>query len=107
MAAAPHALAGFCQGPLSDLRSRPATQIAGATRHAGVSLRDVPYSALDGHTDWRQAKLASRGGMGACQGRVCGGTLQHMFGWQPSAPRPPFNPARIETLLCLDDTSPI
>lgn len=65
---------------------------------------DVPYSALAGHTDWRQAKLASRCGMGACQGRVCGGAVQHLFGWQPSAPRPPFSPARIETLLCLDDT---
>jgi NADPH-dependent 2,4-dienoyl-CoA reductase/sulfur reductase-like enzyme len=67
---------------------------------------DVPYSALTGHTNWREAKLASRCGMGACQGRVCGGALQHLFGWQPSAPRPPFSPARIETLLCLDDTPP-
>jgi NADPH-dependent 2,4-dienoyl-CoA reductase/sulfur reductase-like enzyme len=68
---------------------------------------DVPYAALTGHTDWRAAKLASRCGMGACQGRVCGGALQHLFGWQPSAPRPPFSPARIETLLCLDDTPPV
>ena len=67
---------------------------------------DVPYGALAGHTAWREAKLASRCGMGACQGRVCGGALQHLFGWQPSAPRPPFSPARIETLLCLDDTPP-
>ncbi|MBD9601571.1 NAD(P)/FAD-dependent oxidoreductase [Pseudomonas sp. PDM10] len=67
---------------------------------------DVPYAALAGHTDWREAKLASRCGMGACQGRVCGGALQHLFGWQPAAPRPPFSPARIETLLCLDDTPP-
>lgn len=67
---------------------------------------DVPYAALLGHTDWRAAKLASRCGMGACQGRVCGGAVQHLFGWQPSAPRPPFSPARIETLLCLDDTPP-
>ncbi|WLI15624.1 MULTISPECIES: FAD/NAD(P)-binding oxidoreductase [Pseudomonas] len=67
---------------------------------------DVPYAALTGHTDWREAKLASRCGMGACQGRVCGGAVQHLFGWQPSAPRPPFSPARIETLMCLDDTPP-
>ncbi len=67
---------------------------------------DVPYAALVGHTDWREAKLASRCGMGACQGRVCGGALQHLFDWQPPAPRPPFSPARIETLLCLDDTPP-
>ena len=67
---------------------------------------DVPYGLLAGHADWREAKLASRCGMGACQGRVCGGALQHLFGWQPAAPRPPFSPARIETLLCLDDTPP-
>ncbi|PQO99725.1 FAD/NAD(P)-binding oxidoreductase [Pseudomonas frederiksbergensis] len=67
---------------------------------------DVPYGALTGHKDWREAKLASRCGMGACQGRVCGGAVQHLFGWQPSAPRPPFSPARIETLMCLDDTPP-
>ncbi|MEB0047501.1 MULTISPECIES: FAD/NAD(P)-binding oxidoreductase [unclassified Pseudomonas] len=65
---------------------------------------DVPYAALASQTDWREAKLASRCGMGACQGRVCGGALQHLFGWQPSAPRPPFSPARIETLLCLEET---
>jgi NADPH-dependent 2,4-dienoyl-CoA reductase/sulfur reductase-like enzyme len=68
---------------------------------------DVPYAALAGHTDWRAAKLASRCGMGACQGRVCGGAVQHLFGWQPPVPRPPFSPARIETLLCLDDTPPV
>ena len=63
---------------------------------------DVPYAALVGHSDWRQAKLASRCGMGACQGRVCGAATAHLFGWQPSAPRPPFSPARIDTLLNLE-----
>lgn len=67
---------------------------------------DVPYSALEGQRDWREAKLATRCGMGACQGRVCGAAAQHLFGWQPSAPRPPFSPARIQTLMCLDDTPP-
>jgi NADPH-dependent 2,4-dienoyl-CoA reductase/sulfur reductase-like enzyme len=67
---------------------------------------DVPYAALASHVDWRTAKLASRCGMGACQGRVCGGAVQYLFDWQPSPPRPPFSPARIETLMCLDDTPP-
>ncbi|NUT76088.1 NAD(P)/FAD-dependent oxidoreductase, partial [Pseudomonas sp. C1C7] len=31
---------------------------------------DVSYGAIAGHGDWRGAKLASRCGMGACQGRV-------------------------------------
>ncbi len=64
---------------------------------------DVPYAALTEHHDWRSAKLATRCGMGACQGRVCGGAVQHLFDWPAAAPRPPFSPARIETLLCLDE----
>ena len=66
---------------------------------------DVAYEALSGHADWREAKLASRCGMGACQGRVCGAALEHLFGWTPPIPRPPFSPARIETLLSLGDIS--
>ncbi|HSX71981.1 MAG TPA: FAD/NAD(P)-binding oxidoreductase, partial [Pseudomonas sp.] len=62
---------------------------------------DVPLSAVADHQGWSQAKMASRCGMGACQGRICGGAAQALFGWQPPAPRPPFSPARIDTLLQL------
>jgi NADPH-dependent 2,4-dienoyl-CoA reductase/sulfur reductase-like enzyme len=67
---------------------------------------DVPYGELVDHENWREAKLASRCGMGACQGRVCGASLEHLFGWTPPIPRPPFSPARIETLLALEETPP-
>ncbi|MCJ8203047.1 FAD/NAD(P)-binding oxidoreductase [Pseudomonas sp. RGM2987] len=67
---------------------------------------DVPYAELAGHENWREAKLASRCGMGACQGRVCGAALEHLFGWTTPTARPPFSPARIETLLGLDPTPP-
>ncbi|WP_051424489.1 FAD-dependent oxidoreductase [Pseudomonas sp. URMO17WK12:I4] len=63
---------------------------------------DVPYAAVAAHASWREAKLATRCGMGACQGRVCGAAAQHLFGWQPPAPRPPFSPARIDTLIRLE-----
>jgi len=63
---------------------------------------DVPYGELADHRDWREAKLATRCGMGACQGRVCGAALEHLLGWTPPVPRPPFSPARIETLLSLE-----
>jgi NADPH-dependent 2,4-dienoyl-CoA reductase/sulfur reductase-like enzyme len=66
---------------------------------------DVPYEALSDHADWREAKLASRCGMGACQGRVCGAALEHLFGWKSPVPRPPFSPARVETLIRLEDAS--
>lgn len=62
---------------------------------------DVPLAAVTDHQGWSQAKMASRCGMGACQGRICGGVAQALFGWQPAAPRPPFSPARIGTLLRL------
>ncbi|WP_044873982.1 FAD/NAD(P)-binding oxidoreductase [Pseudomonas sp. LFM046] len=63
---------------------------------------DVPYQALQGSDGWTDAKLHSRCGMGACQGRVCGAAGQFLFGWTPPAPRPPLSPARVETLLCLE-----
>ncbi|WP_394235714.1 FAD-dependent oxidoreductase [Pseudomonas anguilliseptica] len=62
---------------------------------------DVPLAALAEHESWSQAKLASRCGMGACQGRICGGAAQVLFGWQAPTPRPPFSPARIDSLLQL------
>ena len=67
---------------------------------------DVSYGELAGHENWREAKLASRCGMGACQGRVCGAALEHLFGWTTPTPRPPFSPARIGSLLSLEETPP-
>jgi NADPH-dependent 2,4-dienoyl-CoA reductase/sulfur reductase-like enzyme len=62
---------------------------------------DVPHAALADCAGWTDAKLHSRCGMGACQGRVCGAAAQFLFGWTPSAPRPPLSPARIATLAGL------
>lgn len=66
---------------------------------------DVPYAAVAIHANWREAKLATRCGMGACQGRICAGATQYLFDWQPAAPRPPFVPARIDTLVQLESAS--
>lgn len=59
---------------------------------------DVAHAALAPCRDWTDAKLHSRCGMGACQGRVCGGATQFLFGWPQPAPRTPLSPARIATL---------
>lgn len=64
---------------------------------------DVPFSALAAHSGWTDAKLNTRYGMGACQGRICATAAQTLFGWEPPSLRPPFTPARISTLVCLDD----
>lgn len=59
---------------------------------------DVPLSALDGYTDARSAKLATRCGMGACQGRICGSALAELGRFPRSGSRPPLFPARLSTL---------
>lgn len=65
---------------------------------------DIPHAALAGCSGWTDAKLHTRCGMGACQGRVCGAAAQFLFGWAPPAPRPPLSPVRIETLADLSST---
>ena len=59
---------------------------------------DVPLHALDGYADARSAKLASRCGMGACQGRICGTALAELGRFPRSGPHPPLFPARLSTL---------
>ncbi|MEJ8854197.1 FAD/NAD(P)-binding oxidoreductase [Variovorax robiniae] len=59
---------------------------------------DVPYGALAGCANWTDAKLHTRCGMGACQGRVCGAAAQFLLGWTSATPRPPLTPARAATL---------
>ncbi len=59
---------------------------------------DVPYSALEDCWTWREAKLHTRCGMGACQGRVCGAATEFLFGWKTSGPRPPVFPAAVSTV---------
>ncbi|RBJ84926.1 NAD(P)/FAD-dependent oxidoreductase [Pseudomonas sp. MWU12-2534b] len=60
---------------------------------------DVPYAAVAGAADWNSAKLHSRCGMGACQGRVCASAARRLFDWPEVAPRSPLVPARVATLM--------
>ncbi|NQD96977.1 NAD(P)/FAD-dependent oxidoreductase, partial [Pseudomonas sp. CrR25] len=64
---------------------------------------DVAYAEVAGRGGWVEAKLHSRCGMGACQGRICGGACQFLFDWPAPVPRPPFSPARIDSLAQLMD----
>ncbi|HDR9507968.1 FAD/NAD(P)-binding oxidoreductase [Burkholderia cepacia] len=65
---------------------------------------DVRFDAVAQEPGWTAAKLQSRCGMGACQGRVCGAAAQALFGWTPPMPRTPLVPARVGTLM-LDGTA--
>jgi D-hydroxyproline dehydrogenase subunit alpha len=59
---------------------------------------DVPLQALHDHADARSARLATRCGMGACQGRICGSALAELGRFPRSGLRPPLFPARLATL---------
>jgi thioredoxin reductase len=59
---------------------------------------DVPLQALESYDDARSAKLATRCGMGACQGRICGTALAELGRFPRSGQRPPLFPARLSTL---------
>ena len=59
---------------------------------------DVSRGVLEGCANWREAKLHTRCGMGACQGRVCGAATEILFGWENSSARPPVFPAAVSTI---------
>jgi NADPH-dependent 2,4-dienoyl-CoA reductase/sulfur reductase-like enzyme len=60
---------------------------------------DVTFARLATHDSWRAAKLQTRCGMGPCQGRVCGGAVEFLFGWRAGSVRPPVLPVRVESLI--------
>jgi len=68
---------------------------------------DVPWSALASQPDLRSAKLATRCGMGHCQGRLCHGALSAITGSQPLAPHLPLMPVALGALLAIDDDGPV
>ncbi len=64
---------------------------------------DVTHGAVAGCASWREAKLHTRCGMGACQGRVCGAATEFLYGWGPAEARPPAYPVRTATLAAETD----
>jgi NADPH-dependent 2,4-dienoyl-CoA reductase/sulfur reductase-like enzyme len=81
----------FALQPALKNLARPDTQVC--------RCEDVTHADLQELPSWTEAKLSTRCGMGACQGRICGAATQFMFDWTPPTPRTPLSPARIETLL--------
>lgn len=67
---------------------------------------DVAWSALRAQPDLRAAKLATRCGMGHCQGRLCHDTLAAMMAWPRLPQRAPLSPAPLATLLATLDNLP-
>ena len=75
-------------------------EIAALARDDTIICRceDVRRGAIASLGDTRQAKLYTRAGMGACQGRVCGPALEALFGWPAGTVRVPLELARLSTL---------
>jgi NADPH-dependent 2,4-dienoyl-CoA reductase/sulfur reductase-like enzyme len=114
-------IAGLAACGLERLAERRFERRAGARRFAGdlgraFALRaelkelagaetivcrceDVRHGELAGRDGWREAKLQTRCGMGPCQGRVCGGAAEFLYGWRNASARPPVFPATIENLM--------
>ncbi len=60
---------------------------------------DVRYAQLQDHADWRSAKLHTRCGMGACQGRICGNANRFLFSWERDLGRLPLHSCNIGHLI--------
>lgn len=65
---------------------------------------DVRRAALESFADWRAAKLHTRCGMGACQGRTCGAAARFLFGWDNNSVRPPIFPVSVGALTSAETT---
>jgi len=59
---------------------------------------DVPYCDLKECRSFREAKLHTRCGMGACQGRICGAAAEFLFDWKQAGVRPPVLPAAVSVV---------
>lgn len=59
---------------------------------------DVTMERVRACAGWREAKLHTRCGMGPCQGRICGGAVEFLLGWQSESVRPPILPVRVRSM---------
>ena len=59
---------------------------------------DVTMERVRACSNWREAKLHTRCGMGPCQGRICGGAVEFLLGWRSESVRPPVLPARVGSM---------
>jgi NADPH-dependent 2,4-dienoyl-CoA reductase/sulfur reductase-like enzyme len=64
---------------------------------------DVTKASLLQHRDWRAAKLATRVGMGPCQGKTCGAACAFLFGWSHEDARIPIMPATARALSDIEN----
>jgi NADPH-dependent 2,4-dienoyl-CoA reductase/sulfur reductase-like enzyme len=85
-------------------RLRPELRLLASLETIVCRCEDVTYGNLACRSGWTDAKLQTRCGMGACQGRICGPATQTLFGWMPKSIRPPLSPVPVSA-LCFHDSN--
>jgi len=88
----------FARGMREAFALRPELRDLARPETIACRCEDVTFDRLRPQWTPRQAKLYTRVGMGACQGRVCGAALEFLFGWPPDTVRPPLVPVTLEAL---------
>ena len=84
---------------------RPELMQLGLENTTVCRCEDVSLGTVRAHPDWRTAKLATRCGMGACQGRICTPICHDVLGWPLPCPslqqgiRQPIQPVSLARLL--------
>lgn len=75
-------------------------ELRNITRDDTVVCRceDVRFQAVREFSSALDAKLQTRCGMGPCQARICGPSLEFLLGWSRGSVRPPILPAELATL---------
>ncbi|MBA3699794.1 MAG: NAD(P)/FAD-dependent oxidoreductase [Planctomycetes bacterium] len=68
---------------------------------------DITVSAVAACHSWGEARLLTRCGMGACQGRICGAAARFLHGWSATNPRPPCVSTSLRHLLLPTTTPPL
>lgn len=90
---------GFVRALDSACRLDPQLRSLAGDATIVCRCEDVPMRSLRDHSGWRDAKLHTRCGMGPCQGRICGGATEFLFGWRTGSVRPPLFPAPVSSFL--------
>jgi NADPH-dependent 2,4-dienoyl-CoA reductase/sulfur reductase-like enzyme len=78
---------------------RPELKSLAADETILCRCEDVALGRVKMFNNWREAKLQTRCGMGACQGRVCGAAAKFLLGWGMESVRLPILPARVSSLI--------
>lgn len=89
----------FARHLQTGFRLRPELLQLAEAKTVICRCENVSLGVLKGQRSERDARLQTRCGMGACQGRICGPITQDLFGWPARGLREPLQPAPVSAFL--------